>query len=299
MPRSFAELMQYMPVAWAVLMGLSLVAGLVLWAFGGRLARKGVMLSGFVLGGLASMALAAGITTEGQGLWVIGLGMVGAIAGVLLAWLLFRLWMGLTAGLLLAATVPVAAMIWQGITPPLTSVAEVQTATLDAMGAGESDPAATQLRDPAKLDEFFPMSRPGVDPAPAAQVAGESETAAGQAVFLEALGAIWQRQVEAVRGWWGALEPGQRGALISGSAIGGALGLVLGLIMPLLAASLQSAVVGSILIFFAGRALLLAYVPASAAALPTTWRGVLVSLGLITLLGVLIQWTVRRRTTDD
>jgi hypothetical protein len=71
------------------------------------------------------------------------------------------------------------------------------------------------------------------------------------------------------------------------------------LIVPLIAAAVQSALVGGILILFAGRALLLQYVPAAAGVMPDSWRGVLLSLGLITLLGILIQWSLRAKKDDE
>ncbi|MEM7624044.1 MAG: hypothetical protein AAF333_00295 [Planctomycetota bacterium] len=314
-PTSFAELMQAMPAAWTVVLGVALVVGLVLWVFGGRLAKNGVMLTGFVAGGLGAAALATALSvgpdaagvdgaaeavrgvSGGNGLWILGIGIGGAIAGVLLAALLFRFWMAGMTAVLLAAVVPIAGMIWEGNGPPLTSIQSAQDVTLDALGAGESLPEAERLR--------------------AAQAAGESAVADGsgetkletaaemadalfdQDKFVEGLRGVWATQVEEVKVWWRDMEPGPRRFLVGGAGVGAVVGLVLGLVMPMVAASLQSAMVGSVLILFSGRTLLLKYVPGADGLLPSNWRGVLLSLGLITLLGVLIQWTMRKKKSDE
>ncbi|MEM6458970.1 MAG: hypothetical protein AAF710_06225 [Planctomycetota bacterium] len=310
-PETFAELVQAMPAAWTVLLALGLLVGLVLWAFGGRLAQKGVMLTGFFAGGLGAAALAAGLTenpgaaaelseatgqaveNSGGGLWVLGIGIGGAVAGVLLAWLLFRFWMGATAGALLAAVVPLAALVWQGpgAGPTLTAVQETQDVTLEALGAGESDPAAEAIR--RRLAGGTP------DEAAAAEepVAGDALFDRGR--FVDGLASVWARQVEEVKRWWSELPAGTRRFLVAGAGVGGAVGVVLGLVLPGVAASLQSAMVGSVLLLACGRGLLLAFVPGVGGVLPDSWRGVLLTLGLITLLGVLIQWTLRKRKDDD
>lgn len=313
-PQNFAELMQAMPAAWTVLLGVALVVGLVLWIFGGRLAEKGAMLTGFVLGGLCAAALAAGLTsgavpaegtaaeavadsTANNGLWVLAFGIGGALAGVLLAWLLFRFWMGATAALLLAAVVPVAAMIWTGNPPPLSSIQNAQDVTLDALGAGESDPEAQRLLEQRLLDAASRESALSAS-------TKEKAVAAANALFdreqfASDLQGVWQQQVDEVKVWWQELAPGSRRFLMGGAAVGGAVGLALGLILPGVAASLQTAMVGALLILFSGRTLLLKYVPGSEGLMPGSWRGGLLSLGLITLLGVLIQWTLRKKKADD
>ncbi|MEM1027184.1 MAG: hypothetical protein AAGJ38_03790 [Planctomycetota bacterium] len=312
-PQNFAELMQSMPAAWTVLLGLALVLGLVLWVFGGRLAEKGAMLTGFVLGGLGAAALAAGIVTgtvptesageavtpdsSSHGLWVLAIAIGGALAGVLLAWLLFRFWMGATAAVLLAAVVPIVAMIWTGNPPPMSSIQGAQEVTLDAMGAGESDPEAQRLRDRA-LEELSEVEDPeALSTKEKAALAADALFDRDQ--FYADLQSVWRQQVDEVKVWWQEMSPGARRFLMAGAGVGAVVGLLLGLILPGVAASLQTAMVGALLILFAGRTLMLKYVPGSEALLPGSWRGVLLTLGLITLLGVLIQWTLRKKKDDD
>ncbi|MEM1107144.1 MAG: hypothetical protein AAGH99_00450 [Planctomycetota bacterium] len=319
-PQNFAELLQAMPAAWTVLLTAAVVVGLVLWAFGGRLAEKGAMLTGFVLGGLGAAALAAGLSsgtippevaeatgeagevvaerTSNDGLWILAIGIGGALAGVLLAWLLFRFWMAATAATLLAAVVPIVAMIWTGNPPPMSSIQGAQDVTLDALGAGESDPEAERLRALALEKSAEARS------AFSSSSAKDRAVAAADALFdrerfYSDLQGVWRQQVDEVKLWWSEMDPGARRFLVAGAGVGAVIGLVLGLILPAVAASLQTAMVGSVLILFAGRTLLLRYVPGAEGLMPGSWRGVLLSLGLITLLGVLIQWTMRKKTDDD
>lgn len=313
-PTNFAELMQAMPAAWTAVLGVALVVGLVLWVFGGRLAKNGVMLTGFVAGGLGAATLAAGLSvgsdavtageggastalSGGNGLWILGTGIGGAIAGVLLAALLFRFWMAGVTAVLLAAVVPIAGMIWEGNGPPLPSIESAQSVTLDALGAGDSLPEADQLRAAQEAGE-----RGATADTPTDRFGAATEMADAlfdQQKFIDGLSAVWATQVEEVKLWWSEMEPGARRFLVAGAGAGALVGLVLGLVMPMVAASLQSAMIGSVLILFAGRTLLLKYVPGAGGVLPDNWRGVLLSLGLITVLGVLIQWTLRKKKSDD
>lgn len=322
-PQSFAELMQSMPVVWTALLAIGLVVGLVLWTFGGRLAQKGVMLTGFVVGGLGAAALAMGmnggatpeavqgaattaeqavnISGGGGGLWVLAIGIGGALAGGLLAWLLFRFWMAGTCAVLLAAVVPLSALIYAGNGPTLSAVQSTQDVTLDALGAGESDPAAEALR-------LWQQRSGGGGPPP--RGADADETAGNDGArgvselfdreqFFADLQGVWQQQVEEVKLWWAELTPGSRRFLWGGAVVGAGLGLVVGLVLPTLAAGLQSAMVGSVLILLCGQTLLLKYFPAMEGVVPHSRRGVLLSLGLITLLGVLIQWSLRKKKADE
>lgn len=314
--------MQAMPLVWTALLAIGLALGLVLWAFGGRLAHKGVMLTGFVVGGLGAAALAMGMTAPppevaegaagaagaaehalntsgGGGLWVLAIGIGGALAGGLLAWLLFRFWMAGTCALLLAAVVPLSALIYAGNGPTLSAVRGAEGATLEALGAGESDPGAEALRL-WRQRTGSPGPTPGSAGEPSADGVSEgSGELFDRERFFADLQAVWRVQVEDVNLWWGEMTPGNRRLLWGGTVVGAGVGLVLGLVLPTLAAGLQSAMVGSVLILLCGQTLLLKHVPAMEGVVPHGRRSVLLSLGLITLLGVLIQWSLRKKKADE
>ena len=165
--------------------------------------------------------------------------------------------------------------------------------------AGESDPLAESIRQQINAArETSEAIAEQVREEPPAPAAGGDPLFDKQR-FIDDLSAVWRQQVDEVKLWWQEMASSRRQGIVGGAGVGAVIGLVLGLVMPYLAASLQSAIVGSMLILFAGRTLLLKYAPAVAGVLPDSWRGVLLSLGLITLLGVLIQWTLRKKKADE
>ena len=82
------------------------------------------------------------------------------------------------------------------------------------------------------------------------------------------------------------------------AAVGLALGRFLGLWKPLVAASVESSLLGGLCWFLAARELLNIYWPWAGERLPRQPHMVLLLVGLITLLGVLIQWTISERQAD-
>ena len=363
-PTTLQELTDAMPLVWTALLGVVVGVGLLLWCLGSRLTRSALMVSGFVAGGLcaaalASMALGGDVETNAENgratLWVVAIAVGGGIAGLLLASLLFRVWVALMTGVICAAVVPLGMLVAQGNGPSLSAVRDGQAVALEALGAGESDPEASELRQslhaeraqidaynsdgastpdeadagnngepPSATDEevvrslFDPASAQDADALPSERDTEVDDPAANGLPSLEQINPIrltqklidWPRlrddlagvasaQVQQVREWWDQLPGEDKRALLAGMCVGGVVGLVLGFALPYLLASLQSALVGAVLIVFAGRLLLLQYVPDAASVLPRSGRGILLTVGLITLLGVLVQWTLRGKKADD
>jgi uncharacterized protein YcfJ len=253
-------------VATLALIGL-LVLGLILWLMGRKLARPACIISGLVLGGLAGFAIANRLSDQGS--YVLPLTLGAAIAGALLAALLFRVWMGLSCAVLLALVAPAASLVWQGSTP-IFDLQPAQVALTEAEASPPSDNGAT------------------------APPTAESALAA----ITQRLRQGYEAAAEVVRNWWDDLAPATRSLVIGASVIGAIIGLLLGLILPNTAAIFESALVGAMLIFFAGRTLLREHLPEQTAWLPATPRAMLVTLGLITILGLLIQWTLFRKAAD-
>ncbi len=110
---------------------------------------------------------------------------------------------------------------------------------------------------------------------------------------------VVEHQHRTISRWWSDLGPAKQRELAVIGSIAGLVGLVLGLVMPNLAASVQSAMVGSLLAMFSAGALWRMHWPDHAAILPDSPRPLLVALGLITLSGVLVQWTIWRRKADN
>ncbi len=226
--------------------------GLVLWVFGGRLARPATIIGGVVLGALAG---AAGL--GGSSLWWV-IALAGALVGGLLAGLLYRVWMALAMALILALATAGAVLIWRGAPlPPLHGI----QAVAQEVGSATTRPA--------------PASRTGTR-----------------------LAKILERENQAVVQWWKDLKPAGQHRLVlwvAGAALAGA---VVGFILPNLSTMIQSALVGGLLLLMAVRGLLVIAIPQAmdrVRAGPRVW---LVLLGLITVVGLLIQWARRPRKAD-
>ena len=101
-----------------------------------------------------------------------------------------------------------------------------------------------------------------------------------------------------VSSWWAALGPSARGMVIAAVCGGGFVGLLLGLIYPYPSAAVESSLIGSLLALFGLHALLAIHLPSSLRWLPQNPRATVALLGLITLLGALVQWTILRSKTD-
>lgn len=249
-----------------VMLAGGLILGLVLWLMGRKLARPGVAIGGIVIGALIGAALPHEF---GFGQWMVAGIVVGGLLCGIIAWALFRIWMGLACAVMLALVAPAAALIWQGEAPEMSQKSE--TVAVEAAPDEGSDDDVDKSSDPAAMRR-----------------------------------ALWQRaqtfyrqQRDEVVAVWEALSPAARTTVTIAGVAGAVGGFLLGLILPYLAASLQSALVGAILIFFCGMSLAHVWAPDLMARIPDySVRLPLLVIGLIALHGVGIQWTLSRRRAD-
>ncbi|MEM1446406.1 MAG: hypothetical protein AAGF84_10145 [Planctomycetota bacterium] len=331
----WAEQVGATPLVWTGVLVGAMVAGLVLWLLGGRLARTGTVLAGFVVGGLAVTLVAVGLASEsGVGPWVLALGVGGAIAGALLEWLLFRLWMGVMGAMVLALAVPAAVIIWNPasvetelsddevaaiVEEDTTSLVDSITATVNeglAEAFDQEEVAAAIMEGAAEGGD----GEAGVEPSALIDAEKVQAVAMDQARRIwDVLKAAWDREMARLGSWWDGLPAGTRATVIGGSAIGGVVGLVLGLLLPKIMAALQTALAGALLLFFPAGILVHTYLAgpvsealegtdvdseqAGVAGLASYWpsqpRSMLLALGLITLLGLVLQCTVFRKKADS
>ncbi|MFW6336735.1 MAG: LPXTG cell wall anchor domain-containing protein [Phycisphaeraceae bacterium] len=276
-----------------VLGGLCLV-GLALVLLGRRLVKPACVVSGAVLG-LGAAWIAAGVWPTLATYW-IPLLLTGAVAGGLLAGALFRFWVAFAAAAFLALVVPLATLAWQGAPLPMQNGAANGAANGagddaagdDAAEAGELDNRASALID----EETRRRVEERVDEV------GEAAGEFGVAV-LESLRELAARQRDAVEAWWKELgEQGRRNVLV-GAGVGGVLGLLLGVAVPYTASSVLSSLAGSLLLVFAGRTLAWGLGgEAVSGYVPTEPRTLAAAVGLITVVGIIVQWTLRPKKDD-
>ena len=286
---SWREVAAALPPAGVVLLAGLVCLGTVLWLLGRRLARPACVVSGLILSGAAGYLIARSLAE--QGAYMLPLVVGAGIAGALLSGLLFRVWMAVGSAIILALCVPAATIVWQGTPAP-----EVATPPVTASSAEAGAPSETESASPRRAAaESPPASKMGDE---SAGSASKAETGGETAGLIEGIRgtveAAYGRQMETIRVWWEELEEESRWAIRLTALIGAAAGLLLGLIAPYTAAAVQTALAGSLLIYLPGRALLARYAPDTATWLPETARATLLMLGLITLIGVLLQWAMFR-----
>jgi hypothetical protein len=117
--------------------------------------------------------------------------------------------------------------------------------------------------------------------------------------WLHTIRSLAQGPWDKLSNWWATLADGERHTMLLASVIGAICGLILGLIFPKLGAQAGSSLLGT-LCMAAGAAIILGYDhPQTLDQLSNQSPLCLTALGLITLLGVVIQWTLQRRRTDN
>lgn len=259
-----------------VLFAICMTVGVVLLLFGRLLTRPLCVFLGCVGGTIAGFILAEQTGLTG-GIAIAVLCMAGALAGTLASWLLFRLWMGLSLAVLM--------MVVLGWGIP--SVTSPWLGTRDTTAA-EPAPDTAELHDIAGKvigAELRAATRPGTTDDHATLIEGTLK--AGRAIIAQ------------TRGWWGALPARGRQLAIAAGVIGLIHGLVLGLWKPQLAASLQTAFAGALLLVYAQWSAVIPNILSqeTLARLHSTWPAA-VAVGLITILGVIVQWTIQARKAD-
>ncbi|MGB0768103.1 MAG: hypothetical protein ACPGYV_10370 [Phycisphaeraceae bacterium] len=262
--------------------------GVLLWLAGGRLLKAaciaGGLMLGMILGGLTMAFVESPMVAVG---FMIGLGLLGALG----AWLMFRTWIAFSAAIAFAIAAPAAVIVWQGV-----PAEQLSTDTEQAARQVESryDTLSNQLSDQTRLQVQSLIQQGDRD----ALIEADGLLAEqGRAAWQEAKTAVF-RNLEDVQSWWENSATSTQRNVGLAMLIGAGAGFVFGFLFTSYAAAIQSAMVGAVLIVIPGRELIATYLPDFAEYVPTTARGTIALLGLITLVGVAVQWTLHLRRVD-
>jgi len=282
-----------------------LVLGLIVWLLGRVLAKPACVLSGLALGG--AMGLAGSHFIDQSATASFAFAVAGAIAGALLAAMLFRLWVAAVGALLLALIVPAGLVVWEGTPPPPMQTAAA--ATSDESAEGESPDAAKDAADEEDAAAATSFDKPrgegaseeesadGEPPAEEDETSQWRQYLASLQAAGDALQGLYDKQAASIEQWWDELDDQTRQRIYYGSAVGALIGLLLGVIAPYTAAALESAVAGAMLLFFPGMRLIQHSMDQPPEWLPESPRATLLWLGLITIVGFALQWTLARQNT--
>jgi len=262
--------------------------GIALWLAGGKLLKAAVMLGGLMLGMIAGGISVAFVDSPAVAIgFMIGLGLLGVLG----AWLMFRAWVAFAAAILFAILAPAAVIAWEGVSAQQLSD---DTDHATAQVQQRYNAFSSQLDDQTKLKVESLIERGDQE---ALVQADQLLAERGEEAWDTAKSAVF-RNLEDIQAWWNQSATAVHRNIGLAMLIGAGIGLLFGLIAPTYAASVQSAVVGAVLIVIPGRELVASYLPAATEFVPTTARGTLITLGLITVVGIALQWTLYLRPDD-
>ncbi|MFK7790086.1 MAG: hypothetical protein AB8C95_11425 [Phycisphaeraceae bacterium] len=262
--------------------------GVALCLAGGKLLKTAVMFGGLMLGMILGGLTIAFVDSPAVAIgFMLGLGLLGVIG----AWLMFRAWVAFAAAIVFAVAAPAAVIVWQGV-PAQQLSEDTQQASVEVQQ--RFDALSTQLNDQTKL-QVQELIKQGDQQA--LIDADELLAEQGEQAWQTAKTAVF-RNLEDVKAWWNDNATSMQRNIGLAMLIGAGVGFLFGFIAPTYAASIQSAMVGAVLIVIPGRELIASYVPAAAEFVPTTARATLIMLGLITIAGLVLQWTLYLRSDD-
>lgn len=256
-----------MPMWLDVLIGLGALWGVFMWLFGRRLVRPSMAMIGLSIGAIVG-GLVGRTFIEGSAV-ILPVIVGGAVVG-LIAWATWRLWVAVMLGVMLAAATPLSVLAWEGEPFPQAQ-----------------KPIAQAVEDAAN------EAREAMEPGGQSSESSRDDLLAN---FKSAMSETW----EAIVDWWkDDLDGRTRTVMTVGSGVMGVGGFVVGLILPSFAASLAASLVGSCFVVFSVLRLTSEYAGKIHEYLPSEPRGVLVCVGVMTVIGALIQWTIMGRRADN
>lgn len=284
----FEQADQSLPALTMTARWVVVVVGCVLLIAGGRLVKTaciaggamlGMILGGLTLGFLDDVAVAFGI--------MIGLGLLGALG----AWLVFRAWVAIAAAIVFAIAAPAGVIIWQGT--PTKMLSEDNAAAIAQLETRYGN-AASQLSEQSKRQVQSLVKQGDRE---SLQEADQLLHEEGKRAINNARSVVF-RNIEDMGDWWQENSTEAQRTLGMAMLIGAGIGFLLGVVLPNHAVAIQSAIVGSVLIVIPGRELIMTYLPGTIDFLPRSARWTLFTMGLITLIGLALQWRFHLRPDD-
>lgn len=302
------------------------VAGILLWAFGGKILKSAIVLSGAILGASAGFVVAEVLIVPIPP-WTLSLG-GAAIIGVL-AWMAYRPAMGLCLAILIGTAAPVGVLAYaeyRGIdvfdTSTEADAGEETTDNVETTGGNETTDSEIETDVfEAFLDGYNLMKKSdnpfedfrrfvsnrgnslltGEEDQPTEDIEAESteENPDSAPVWMEIYSEVVEElKAEIIRRWEYA-PAGVRRSLVLSCISGAILGLLIGLSLPGVAASLITALAGSAMILSSGFTALNTIGIAEQSWLPSTATVWLIVWFGASIAGMAIQWTIRRKPADS
>lgn len=304
---------------WPISLAGTAIIGLVLWLMGRKMIRPAMAICGVCIGAAIGFTLSHHFNTN-DGLLMTWTG-VGAVAGGLAAWLLYRAWMAISLGLLAAVFVPATAIAFTGTPDPIegdllnpsSNLVQEPTQLTEPplVNTSKDDDAKDGTKDETKdsntidgKDDTNSLTDNLVNQFSPEQIANAAKEQAGvfieeiQKTLMGAIRAAYDKQSGYIKAWWEAMDDGQHKSLLTTTLIGVGIGLLVGFMLPNVTASIETAFIGTIMLFVATRGIFATYSSADMNWLPSKPQHIFITVGLITALGMLLQWTFFRKSAD-
>ncbi len=345
MDTELRQAIEQAPTSALVMMAVFAGAGFILWFMGKRIARQSIAVSGLVLGAVTAFPISQmfGSGAHMTLAWVIA----GAVIGCLLAWLLYRVWMGASMGAILAFAAPCIYIVVFGVADaPPKSDSTADTGPTRQLAQGDDPTPGTSRGStsdgntndpPPNVNSLLPGDADDPPDDPPTDIPGDTDTPSDVAepkslidadtvekvqqeaaelfdmteeqrdllnkarkTLFEKLKATYIRHKAYVLSRWETMHEGSRYNIKAACAIGVLLGLLLGLIAPNVSASVQTSLVGAVLMMFGTWGILVArgQEPGDVFPFALTELNLLLAVSLITHVGVALQWTIWRKSTD-
>ena len=262
--------------------------GALLWLAGAKLIKPacilGGLMLGMIIGGLSLSFVDSAPVAVG---FMVGLGLLGALG----AWLIFRAWVAMAAAVVFALAAPAAVLIWQGV--PAEKLAE-DTEQATAQIEERYNDAVGQLNDQTKLQVQSLITQGDRESLMQADKLLEDQ---GAKVFEAAREMLFDN-LDDIDQWWRSKDSAALRTIGLAMLIGAGVGLLFGFVFPNHAVAIQSAMVGAVLMVVPGRELLVSHLDTAAQWTPTDARRTLLAIGLITAMGIGLQWLLYLRADN-
>ncbi len=277
MTGSFIDILP--PEAQQVLGGISVLviaSGIVVWAAGVKIARFSVA----ILLGLAVAALGAWLMPRFVDVTIITGGILGFVIGALTGAMAFRLLQGLILALCLGVAVGGIYYRWHVTTEMVASPTTAQVPASDLLIPTDRLAASTPPATPRTSAAHTTPGAPATAPAKA-----ETHSLANDASLF----------ARSVLEHWNAIPPVHQKRLLIGSIGAAAIALLIAFGFPRVTTWVVSALIGALMILAGAHALVHVYAPQYESSLPLTTRMRYLTLAILMLIGMGIQYRFLRR----
>lgn len=295
MPDTFGNLLMDMPLSVHGVAASALVAGLVIWAFGGRLVRPTVGLAGLVAGAALGLAAGSYLPPDLSIWWPVA---AGAIAVGLVALAAYRFVMALMLALALGLAAPLAFFTFAELTGKYANEAGTPLTDEELVLPGLGNEANDKVNDwigegVARIDEEADRVL-----IPATTPAGEEMNAEDSSQWRRRLVEAREHALTTAAQNWKDAPKRQKWTTVLFALGGIGSGVIAGILLPTLGAAVVTALAGSLIVLVSGSWLAVWTGAPIDRLWPDTATAPLIAWMALAVIGLGLQFSLRRKKAD-